>query len=267
MQLNLRQFQSVSKKKLFAVLLIIFVAALAITLNLVNKSKAAGISVATARVERKVLQDNVFASGRVRLVEKQEFYSYNETTVRKINVSPGGLVQKGQVLGLLDASDFEDKYNSARANYIVQEENLNRALHPRAEEIAQERAAYKKAEADYLDARKEYERTKHLFEQEAVSARDLEQAELNLIAREADYNSAGERLKMKESGPTGHELEALKAQVEQARIQMELAQRQLERNTLRAEMDGTVITVEVAEGDHIQPVTGLLPLVIPNRWR
>lgn len=258
MQLNWQKLRGVSKKKILAGTLIFILIVSVVAINLIKNRNETGIPVKTALVENKPLQDNVFASGRVRLVEKQEFYTYNETTVRKINVAPGDRVHKGQVLGLLDAADFEDKYNSAKANYIVQESNLNKAVNPRAEEVAQERAAYRKAQADYHNAQKEYDRIKYLFEQGAVSARELEQAELQLIAGETGFNNAGEKLKIVESGPTGHELEALRAQVDQARIQMELAERQLNRNILKAEMDGTVITVEVAEGDHVEPGTRLI---------
>jgi len=41
---------------------------------------------------------------------------------------------------------------------------------------------------------------------------------------------------------------------------MELAERQLARTTLTAEMDGVVISVEVAEGDHIDPGTRLITI-------
>lgn len=231
-----------------------------VSANVIKNRQPAGIPVNTARAEIKHIQDNVFATGRVRLVEKQEFYSYTETTVRKINVNPGDSVHKGQVLGLLDAGDLEDRLSNAKANYAVQQSNLEKALNPRPEELAQLRADYKKAEADYQNAQKNFERIKLLYEQEAVSARELEDAELELIAKETAYKNAQAKLKIKESGPTGPELASLEAQVEQARIQVELAQRQLDRNTLTAKMDGVVIAVEVAEGDHVSPGTRLITI-------
>lgn len=257
-----QKFRNTSWKKLLAGALILGLIASVVILNLVRNrgSGSGGIPVKTAVAEEKPLQDNVYATGRVRLVEKQEFYSYMETTVKKINVNPGDVVHKGQVLGLLDAGDDEDKYNNARANYTVQQSNLEKALHPRAEEIAQSRADYQKAEADYNNAKKKYEREKQLYDQGAVSTQDFESAQLEMIAAESGYKNAAAALKIKESGPTGPELTSLQAQVEQARIQMELTQRQLARNTLTAEMDGMVIAVEVAEGDHIDPGTRLVTI-------
>lgn len=249
-----------SWKKLLAGVLILGLVVSVVSVNLIKNRKSAGIPVKTAKAEIKNVQDNVFATGRVRLVEKQEFYSYEETTVKKVLVNPGDTVHKGQVLGLLDAGDSGDKLSDAKANYAVQESNLANALNPRPEEVAQYRADYKKAEADYKNEQKEFERTKQLYVQGAVSAQEMETAELNLIAKETEYRNAGARLKIKESGPTGSELASLKAQVEQARIRMELAQREFERNTLTAEMDGVVIAVEVAEGDHVNPGTRLVTI-------
>jgi len=250
----------ISWKKLLAGVLILGLIVSVIAANIIKNRKSAGIPVKTAKVEIKHIQDNVFATGRVRLVEKQEFYSYEETTVKKVLVNPGDHVRKGQVLGLLDAGDSGDKLSEAKSNYAVQQSNLEDALNPRPEEITQNRADYKKAEADYKNAQKKFERTKQLYDQGAVSAQELETAELDLIARETEYKNAEARLKIKESGPTGPELASLKAQVEQARIRMELAQREFERNTLTAEMDGVVIAVEVSEGDHINPGTRLITI-------
>lgn len=260
MKLNADLFRSIFGKKLLAGALILGLIVSVVAINLVRNKKMAGIPVKTAKAEIRHLQDNVFATGRVRLVEKQEFYSYKETTVKEILVNPGDPVRKGQVLGLLDAGDSGDKLSEAEANYAVQQSNLEDALHPRPEEIAQSKANYKKAEADYKNAQKELERNKQLYDQGAISSQELEKAELGLIAMETAYKNAEAALKIKESGPTGPELASLKAQVEQARIRMELAQREFKRNTLTAEMDGVVITVEVSGGDHINPGARLITI-------
>jgi len=219
-----------------------------------------GIPVKTAKVEAKPIQDNIFASGRVRLTQKQEIYNYTATTVKELFVSPGEQVHQGQTLGLLDPVDLEDRLNEAKVNFNVQESNLNKAIYPREEEVAQARNNYQKAEADCHSAQKKYERTKALFDQGAVSAKELEDSVLEKTIKEADYQSAGERLKMAETGPVGHELDSLRAQVEQARLQVEQAEKNLDRTVLRAEMDGVVTSVEVIAGDFVQMGTKLITI-------
>jgi len=145
---------NISWKKLLAGTLILGLVGVVVAAIIIKNSKPTGIPVKIAQAKIQHIQDNVFATGRVRLVEKQEFYSYEETTVKKINVNPGEIVHKDQILGLLDAGDLEDKLSNAKANYAVQQSNLENALNPRPEEIAQLRADYDKAGADYQNAKK-----------------------------------------------------------------------------------------------------------------
>lgn len=260
MQLNLQRLRQISGKKTLAGVLILGLIVSVVALNVAKSKKQAGIPVKTAKAETKPIQDNVFASGKVRLTQKQELYNYTSTTVRELFVSPGDQVHTGQVLGLLDPVDLEDKLNEAKVNFNVQESNLNKAIYPRDEEVAQERAHYQRAEADYRNAQKEYERTKALFEQGAISAKELDEAKLEMTVKETEYKSAGEGLKMKETGPTGHERNSLQAQVEQARLQVEQAEKNLNRTVLRAEMDGVVTAVEVMAGDFVQMGTRLMTI-------
>lgn len=260
MQLNLEQLRKSPGKKILAGMLILGIIVSLVVLNLARYKNKAGVPVKIAKAEIQPIQDNVFATGKVRLTQKQELYNYTSTTVRELFVSPGDQVQKGQILGLLDPVDLEDKLNEAKVNFNVQEANLYKVIYPRDEEIAQERAGYQMAEANYRSAQKKYERTKALFEHGAVSAKELEDAELERNIREAEYTRAGEELNMKETGPTGHERDSLQAQVEQARLQVEQAEKDFNRTVLRAEMDGVVTSVEVMAGDFVQMGTRLMTI-------
>lgn len=259
MGINLRILRKVSRKKIIAGVLILGIIVFAAALS-TAKTKNQGIPVKTATAEIKPIQDNVFASGRVRLRAKQEFYTFTGTTVMELNVSPGDQVSKGQVLGLLNADELEDDYNEAKASFIATEANLSKALYPREEEVAQERANCRRAEAEYIDAQKNYERKKLLFEQGAISEKEFDDAALDMSVRETAYNIALEKLKIMESGPVGHELTALTAQIEQARYRLEQAENKLNKTVLRAEMDGVVTAVEVALGDYVQPGTRLITI-------
>ncbi len=260
MQLNLPRLRNISRKKVFAGVLIPGIILAVVALNVFKSLKPEGIPVNTVVAEIKPIQDNVFASGRVRLCAKQEFYTFTGTTVKELNVAPGDRVSKGQVLGLLNADEIEEDYNEARANFIAQEASLNKAIYPRDEEVAQERANCQRAEADYQNTQKNYQRQKLLYEQGALSGKEFDEAGLELAVKEAEYKIAMERLRLKETGPVGHELISLKAQIEQARYRLEQEENKLNKTVLRAEMDGVVTAVEVALGDYVQPGTRLLTI-------
>lgn len=259
MGINLQMLRKISRKKIIAGGLILGIVVFATALG-TAKNKNQGIPVKTATAEIKPIQDNVFASGRVRLCAKQEFYTFAGTTVMELNVSPGDRVSRGQVLGKLNADEIEDDYNEAKASFIATEANLNKAIYPRDEEVAQERANCQRAEAQYINAQKNYERKKLLFEQGAISEKEFNEAELDMSVREAEYNITLEKLKIMESGPIGHELTALNAQIEQARFRLEQEENKLNKTVLRAEMDGVVTAVEVALGDYVQPGTRLITI-------
>jgi HlyD family secretion protein len=169
-------------------------------------------------------------------------------------------VSKGQVLGLLNADEIEEDYNEAKANFIAQEANLNKSIYPREEEVAQERASYQRAQADYQNAQKDFESSKLLYNSGAISEKDFDEAQLDLAFKESAYNIALGKLKTIESGPVGHELTSLQAQIEQARYRLGQEENKLNKTVLRAEMDGVVTSVEVALGDYVQPGTRLITI-------
>jgi len=256
----LQRLRNMPGKRVLAGVLILGLIMSVAALNMVRSKGQASVPVKTAIVENKPIQDNVFASGRVRLCAKQELYTFTGTTVQELNVSPGDRVSKGKVLGLLNADEIEDDYNEAKANFIAQEATLNKAMYPREEEVAQKRASCQRAEAEYRNAQKNYERKKLLYDQGALSEKELDDAELDMAQKEAEYKIAEEEWKMQETGPVGHELTALQAQIEQARYRLEQEENKLNKTVLRAEMDGVVTTVEVALGDYVQPGTRLITI-------
>lgn len=259
MRINLQRLKNISKKKMIAGVLVLGLIMFAAAYS-AARSNSQGVPVKTATAEITPIQDNVFASGRVRLRAKQEFYTFTGTTVMELNVAPGDRVSQGQTLGLLNADEIEDDYNEAKANFIATEANLNKAIYPREEEVAQTRANCRRAEAEYINAQKNFERKKLLYNQGAISQKEFDEAELDLSIQEAEYSIALEKLKIMESGPVGHELTALNAQIEQARFRLEQEENKLNKTVLRAEMDGVVTAVEVALGDYVQPGTRLITI-------
>lgn len=259
MRINLQRLKNISKKKMIAGVLVLGLIMFAAAYS-AARSNSQGVPVKTATAEIKPIKDNVFASGRVRLRAKQEFYTFTGTTVMELNVAPGDRVSQGQTLGLLNADEIEDDYNEAKANFIATEANLNKAIYPREEEVAQARANCRRAEAEYINAQKNFERKKLLYNQGAISQKEFDEAELDLSIQETEYSIALEKLKIMESGPVGHELTALNAQIEQARFRLEQEENKLNKTVLRAEMDGVVTAVEVALGDYVQPGTRLITI-------
>ncbi|MFZ5634380.1 MAG: efflux RND transporter periplasmic adaptor subunit [Bacillota bacterium] len=254
------------RKKILAGLGLLAVVALVVGLNLARGREGDRIPVQAARAEMKEIQDSVFATGRVRLVEKQDVYAESAATVQKILVRPGDRVQKGQLLIVLDDGDLEAGLKEARAHLDQQAANYAKALAQLPLDVQKLRAEVEKAEAAFEVSRLKYERNEALYRQGAVSNQDFEAARLEYRNSEADLKTARVNLAARESGAiAGNEIRSLEAQLNAARAQYEKAEKQYNRANVKAEMDGMVFTVEVAEGDAVAARTRLLTVGNPDR--
>ncbi|MFZ5651666.1 MAG: efflux RND transporter periplasmic adaptor subunit [Bacillota bacterium] len=254
------------RKKMLAGAGFIVLVGLAVALNLVKNREGGAVPVQTARAEFRELQDSVFATGRVRLVEKQEVFSEEVAIVKKIFVRPGDRVTRGQLLVSMDDGDAESRLKEARANLDLQEANYAKALAALPLEGQKLGAEVDRAEAGLSAARAKYQRYQSLFQIGAASAQELEEARLGCQNREADLKSARASFDARASDPVRqNEIKGLEAQVTSARAQYEKAQKQYGRTNVRAEMDGMVFSVEVSEGDQTVSRTRILTLGNPDR--
>lgn len=254
------------QRKMLAGIGLVMLVALAVTLNLVKNRDGGAVPVQTARAEFREVQDSVFATGRVRLVEKQEVFSEEVATVKKIYVRPGDRVTRGQLLVSMDDGDAESRLKEARANLDLQEANYAKALATLPLDAQKLRAEVDRAEAGLAAARAKYERYQSLFQSGAASAQDLEEAMLGFLNREAELKAAMASFDARASDPVRqNEIKGLEAQVASARAQYEKAQKQYGRTNVRAEMDGIVFSVEVSEGDQLVSRTRILTIGNPDR--
>lgn len=138
--------------------------------------------------------------------------------VAEVLVDVGQRVKKGQVLVKLDSSDIQAQLKSAQASLSVQ-----KAL--------QDQAAIR-----YRDAKDNYERSKYLFAQGAISQTQLDAAKVQFDTAAAGYNPAG--------GNT-----QTSAAISQAQAQVESFRVQLSNMTITAPADGVIATRGVDPGE------------------
>ena len=154
----------------------------------------------TAAVERGPIEATVSATGTVRPVEQVEIGSQVSGTVQKLFVDYNSSVTAGQVLCQLDPSSFRAR-------------------------VLQAEAAVARAEAAAADGARSLKRAREQREQSAISAIELEAAEVALQQRDADLQSA-------------------KAQLQEARGD-------LEDTTIRSPIDGVVIARTIDRGQTV----------------
>jgi len=229
-------FKKHRKKKIAALILI--VAALGILKVL--SSQQIGIPVSTAEVSKSSIEQNAFASGKLEVKDKKEFYADYNTVVTDILVEVGEKVSKGQVILRTDDSDLaiENARNKLacaelKAKLVNAESNL------------------RLYQQEYDLALKEYENAETLFASGAISQKEKEEAAQKLKELE-------ERLFVERDA----NIPLYKEQLAQAELVYSESQKRLQRATIVSPIDGVVLSLPVKKGQEVN--IGTLLVLIGN---
>lgn len=182
----------------------------------------------------------------VRARSRAEIVATIPERIVDILVEVGDRVSRGDRLIVLDSTEAERQVSLARANLRLAEAQLKKAeAGARPQEI-------KEVEAQYEKAKKDYERGKELYSEGAISQEVFD-------GLKAVYESMEAKMALIREGVRAEDLEAARASVSAARAQLELTLNRLDRMTLRAPFDGTVVSRMVSIGDYAAPG---MPLIV-----
>lgn len=180
------------------------------------------------------LVQTVVATGRVAAVSRAQVGSPVTGVVLERRVQEGDTVQPGDILAVLRADDLEASVREAEAA-LAQVEQSTR---PQAE------AMLRLAEAQLVQATRESERRRDLFQRQLIAREAMEQA----LQAEVVALSAVEQARLTvDSLAAGHPNETV------ARERLATARAQLAKATIRAEVAGKVLTRNAEPGDLVQP--------------
>jgi len=180
-------------------------------------------------------------------------YSFKSSgRISKIFVEKGQAIKKGEPLAQLDSEDLSFAVNAAKAQLDGAKAQYNSAINgATTEEIKQAELNVKKAQDGLEYAQKQYERTKTLYDSGAVSKSQLEQVELEKEKIESDLQIAKQVLAQTKNGLTTEKKNAIKAQMDQAKINYEQKQNMLDNAVIAADMDGYVTDLLYKEGEMV----------------
>ena len=157
-----------------------------------------------------------FASGSLEAVQNTNISTRMMGFVKRLKVKPGDTVRRGEMLIEINNTDLSARKAQARANILS-------------------------AEAAFLNAEKDYNRYKALFESQSAS-----QKEMDDISAHYRMTKAG--------------LEAAKQMEQEVLAQMAYAQ-------IKAPFDGVVTNTFIKEGDMANPGVPLLGLEAPGQFQ
>ncbi|OGP78625.1 MAG: hypothetical protein A2V86_12230, partial [Deltaproteobacteria bacterium RBG_16_49_23] len=186
----------------------------------------------------------------------------------QLAVQEGDWVEKGTVIARLDDEDLRQRLELARATMKSSQARLGKLLAgSRPEEVKEAEARLQQAQFDFENKKTQYERMKTLFDGRVIPRETLDNAETKFKVAKAALEGATEGYKLVKEGPRKEDIEDGKAQVEQARASLRLAETQLGYTVLQSPISGIVLVKSGEIGEVVNPGTSVLTLAdIVNVW-
>ena len=223
-----------------------------------------------ARVERGPLTAAVSATGNLNAVITVQVGSQVSGQVRDLLVDFNSVVKKGQVVARIDPDIFAAKVtqakadlDSAKATILNQQAQIERS---RAD-VDNARAAYAEAKAQtakaqvaVIDTKRDHDRKTELFTRQLIAKSDLDSSQAAHDSAIAQLDSARAHEQALASAiqssvaqlrVTEAMLESARAQVEQKDAGLKQAQLDLDHTTIRAPVDGVVVSRQVDVGQTV----------------
>src|SRR6266513_868386 len=195
-----------------------------------------------ARAELGPLTAAVSATGNVNAVISVQVGSQVSGQIKDLLVDFNSVVKKGQVVARIDPASFEAKVTQAKAdvdaaraavlNQQAQVERSRADVENARAAHAEARAQTAKAQVAMLDAKRDFDRKTKLFAQQLIAKSDLDTSQ-------AAHDSAGAQL------------EAAQAHVEPKDAALKQAQVDLDHTTIRAPVQGVVVSRQVDVGQTV----------------
>ena len=224
----------------------------------------------TARVERGPLTAAISATGNLNAVTTVQVGSQVSGQIKELLVDFNSAVTKGQVIARIDPQIFEAQVNqvtaeveTARAAVLNQTATVEKAradVENARAALAQGKAQTAKADVARADAKRAFDRSAELFRRDLVAQADRDTAQANYESAVAQsesaraseqalmaaIKSAEAQLRVQEAA-----LQSAKAQVDQKRAALVQAQTNLNYTTIRAPVNGVVVSRAVDVGQTV----------------
>jgi HlyD family secretion protein len=200
----------------------------------------------TVLVRRGTITATVETTGKVHSAGQVELSLPFGGRVKGVAVSVGDQVEAGQLLLELEAPDAERQVREAELNLEIRQLQLDKArAGASSEEIEIAQANLRKAALAKQVAQAAYD--------EIANEENAETSPEALALQQAtiDYQIAQRNYERLVNAPPADELATLEKQLESAQLALERAQAQWEEMQLRAPLAGTVVRVEVGEGEMV----------------
>jgi multidrug resistance efflux pump len=183
--------------------------------------------------------------------------------VSELYVQVGSLVKAGDKLFKIDDRDRVAELavrNSALASARAELSRLESM--PRAEDVPPAQALVAAAESDLADTQNQLALAESLTDKRALAAQEMDRRKFAVLSAGARLAQFKAELAKLEAGAWKPDIEVARAQVDSARAKVEAQEIEIERLTVRAPVDGTVLQVNIRLGEYAPSGVLALPLMM-----
>ena len=223
-----------------------------------------------ARVERGPLTAAVSATGSLNAVITVQVGSQVSGQVQELLVDFNSVVTRNQLIARIDPETFQAKVNQAKAevesalatvlNQQAQVERARADVETARAALAEARAQTARARVSVVDTKRDLGRKTELSRRELIATSDLDSAQAAYESAEAALEAAKAKEQSLVAGVgsaqaqlrvTDAQLASARAQVTQKRAALRQAEVDLEHTTIRAPVDGVVVSRQVDVGQTV----------------
>ncbi len=186
------------------------------------------IKVATDKVEKKTVNEQVSASGKIHPEVEVKLSSEVSGEIVELNVKEGDVVTRGQILCRIRPDILQSGYERAVASLNAQKASLA---------VAEQQL--KQQEANFVNIEAIFKRNKELFDKKVISA-----AEFDKVS--ADYESTRASIEAQRQNVL-----ATRYGIDQSQASVKEAGDNLARTTIYAPVDGVISLLQVELGERV----------------
>jgi HlyD family secretion protein len=169
--------------------------------------------------------------------------------IQEMRLEEGDEVHKGDIIAQLDPGPNQDQVNLAKAQLASAEANLTKMRNGnRPEEIEQSRALLELSKANLTNAELVFKRQNELAKTSVISRQDYDNAVASRDINRAQVAATQASYDLMRAGFRSEDIAAARAQVDNARANLESAERNLSDCNLLAPSDGTIVTRALEPG-------------------
>ena len=206
----------------------------------------------TSKVELGTIRKSLEETGTVYSKRVNTFYSDMGRIVKTLNVSVGDKVKKGDVILTYD-NNYDLEIERAHKQIEVITATYNESIKGADfQEISNLKLNISTIETNLSFARNSLEKMETLYENNAVSQVEYDEAKNNVSVLENQLQEANNNYGLLVKGVSSNVKKQYEAQIDEVMIQIKILQKNIEQSSIIAEFDGIITELSVHQGSMTQ---------------